>query len=235
MECNVYLGGPSQFELQGAILIYTGGQPPAAPSPLGTTSKVTRPVSAARPSQTTLTFFLKELSRGLGAMLRPEILPVNVLVRTPDMLVWWRPAQRRKMFFRHDDELGVVSGRAFPKPALLYRASHRELWIRALSDDVRPTATTALKVAPYYNVNAEGVVCQGTMRSPAEASVVTMAQWEQSFFESEFTHIIVPAISLGIPVEWLGFWMSLAGKRAFPVEYLAPARETLSQFAERER
>ena len=25
MECNVYLGGPSQFELQGAILVYTGG------------------------------------------------------------------------------------------------------------------------------------------------------------------------------------------------------------------
>jgi len=47
-------------------------------------------------------------------MVRPEILPENVLVRTPDMLVWWRPAQRRKMFFRHEDKLGVVSGRVFP-------------------------------------------------------------------------------------------------------------------------
>ena len=167
--------------------------------------------------------------------MRPEILPENVLARTPDMLVWWRPAQRRRMFFRPDDELGRVSGRIFPQPTLIYRASHRELWIRALSDDVRPTATTALKVAPYYNVNAEGVVCQGTMRSPAEASVGTMAQWEQSFFESEFTHIFGGGHFTQYSGGVAGLWSSLAGKKTFPVEQLAPARETLAEFVERER
>jgi PRTRC genetic system protein B len=139
------------------------------------------------------------------------------------------------MFFRHDDELGVVSGRVFPQPALIYRASHRELWIRALSEDVRPTATTALKVAPYYNVNAEGVVCQGTMRSPAEASVETMAQWEQSFFESEFTHIYGSGHFTQHSGGVAGLWSSLAGKKFFPVDQLAAAGETLAQFVERER
>jgi hypothetical protein len=73
------------------------------------------------------------------------------------------------------------------------------------------------------------------MRSPAEASVVTMAKWEQSFFESEFTHIYGAGHFTRHSGGVAGLWMSLAGKKAFPVEYLAPARETLSQFAERER
>ena len=159
MECNVYLGGPSQFELQGAILVYTGGN--AAGGAFAAWHEIESDKTRAPrlgPAKPLSTFFLKELSRGLGAMMRPEILPENVLVRTPDILVWWRPAQRRKMFFRHEDELGVVNGRLFPQPALVYRASHRELWIRALADDVRPSATTTLRVAPYsletYNTSA---------------------------------------------------------------------------------
>jgi PRTRC genetic system protein B len=236
MECNVYLGGPSQFELQGAILVYTGGN--AAGGAFAAWHEIESDKTRAPrlgPAKPLSTFSLKELSRGLGAMMRPEILPENVLVRTPDMLVWWRPAQRRKMFFRHEDELGVVNGRLFPQPALVYRASHRELWIRALADDVRPRATTTLRVAPYYNVNTEGVVCQGTMRSPDEASVATMAQWERSFFESEFTHIYGSGHFTQHSGGVAGLWMSLAGKKAFPVEQLAPARETLAQFSERER
>jgi PRTRC genetic system protein B len=109
------------------------------------------------------------------------------------------------------------------------------LWIRVLTDDARPSATTALKVAPYYNVNAEGVVCQGTMRSPAKASVAAMAQWERSFFESEFTHIYGSGHFTQHSSGVAGLWMSLAGKKTFPVEQLAPARETLAQFVERER
>ena len=190
MDCNVYLGGPSEFTLQGAILVYRGEN--AAAGAFAAWHEVESDKARAPrlgPAQSLSRYFLKELSRCLGAMIRPEILPENVLVRTPDMLVWWQPAQRRKMFFRHGDELDIVSGRMFPQPALVYRASNRELWIRALADSARPTATTALNVAPYYNVNTEGVVCQGTMRSPEEASVAAMPQWEQSFFESEFTHI----------------------------------------------
>ncbi|MEQ1887179.1 MAG: PRTRC system protein B [Bryobacteraceae bacterium] len=236
MDCNVYLGGPSEFALQGAILVYRGGN--AAGGAFATWHEVeTDKARAPRlgPAQSLSTHFLKELSRGLGAMMLPEILPENVLVRAPEVLVWWQPAQRRKMFFRHDDELGSVSGRVFPQPALVFRASHRDLWIRALAEDVRPTAATALSVAPYYNVNTEGVVCQGTMRSPEEASVAAMPQWEQSFFESEFTHIYGSGHFTQHPAGVAGLWSSVAGKKTFPVELLASARETLAQFAERER
>ena len=235
MDCNVYLGGPSQFELRGAILVYSGGHEAGAFASWhdveGDKKRAPR-LGSAKPLST---FFLKELSRGLGAMMRPEILPENVLVRTPDTLMWWQPAQRRRMFFRQDGEMDAISGRMFPQPGLVYRVNHRELQIRALAENRRPTGSTALRVAPYYNVNADGLVCQGTMRSPDEASVVAMAQWEKSFFESEFTHIYGSGHFTDHAGGIAGLWTSLAGKKTFPAGELAEAHETLAQFAERER
>lgn len=236
MDCSVYLGGPSQFELQGAILVYSGGR--TSSGAFASWHDVKGDESGAPrlgPAMPLTTTFLQELSRGLGAMTWPEILPENVLVRTPESLVWWRPAQRRKMFFRHDDELGVVSGRTFPQPALVFRVTQHELWMRALTDNVRPTASTALMVAPYYNVNAEGAVCQGTMHSPEDASVTSMEQWERSFFESEFTHIYGSGHFTRHRGGIAGLWSSLAGRRMFPTSQLTGAGESLTQFAVRER
>lgn len=236
MDCSVYLGGPSQFELRGAILVYSGGQPSSGV--FASWHEVDGETTIAPrlgPAVPLTTAFLRELSRGLGAMTRPEVLPENVLVRTPETLVWWRPAQCRKMFFRHDGELGSVSGRMFPQPALVYRVGNKELWIRGLAESARPTAVTALMVAPYYNVNTDGAVCQGSMRSPEEASVAAMPQWEQSFFESEFTHIYGSGHFTRHPGGVTGLWTSLAGKKKFPLDQLSPAGESLAQFVEQER
>jgi PRTRC genetic system protein B len=236
MDCGVYLGGPSQFELRGAILVYFGGR--ASNGAFASWHDVdgeTAGTPRLGPAVPLTTAFLRELSRGLGGMTRPEVLPENVLVRTPESLVWWRPAHRSKMFFRHDDELGTVNGRTFPQPPLLFRVTQRELWIRALAANVRPTAAIPLMVAPYYNVNTEGAVCQGTMHSPEEASVAAMEQWERSFFESEFTHIYGSGHFTRHPGGMAGLWSSLAGKRTFPADHLCPAGESLAQFVERER
>ena len=233
MECNVYLGGPAQFELRGAILVFAGGN--MSGGAFASWHDVEGGKEGAPrlgPATPLSTSFLRELSRGLGAMTRPEILPENVLVRTPDTLVWWRTAQRRKMFFRHDDELGSVSGRVFPQPALLFRASHGELRIRALANNVRPSGATSLHVAPYYHANSEGLVCQGRMRSPTEYTVASMAQWEQAFFESEFTHIYGSGHFTRHTGGVVGLWRLLAGKKMFPSDELTPAGETLTQFAE---
>ena len=236
MECNVYLGGPSQFELRGAILVYAGGNLAGGTFASWHDVEVRKAgaprLGAAAPLSTS---FLRELSRGLGATTRPEILPDNVLVRTPDTLVWWRPAQRREMFFRQDDELGTVSGRVFPQPPLVFRATHGELRIRALSSSARPNGATALHVAPYYNVNIDGVVCQGTMRAPDESTVASMAQWEQAFFESEFTHIYGSGHFTRHPGGVASLWRSLAGKSTFPADSLSASGKTLAQFAEEDR
>ena len=42
--------------------------------------------------------FLRELAQGLGSQVAPEILPTNVLARTPEMIVWWNHAARLPMF-----------------------------------------------------------------------------------------------------------------------------------------
>lgn len=236
MECEVYLGGPSQFELRGAILVYSGGREAggsfASWHEAEGDKRLAPRLGPAKPLSTS---FLKELARGLGTMVRPEILPENVLVRTPETLMWCQPPQRRRMFFRQDGEMGAISGRVFPQPGLVYRVSHRELKIRALPEDKRPTSATALKVAPYYNVNADGLVCQGSMRSPDEASVAAMAQWEKSFFESEFTHLYGGGHYTDHSDGVVGLWTALAGKKHFPSGDLVDAQETLVQFAERER
>jgi hypothetical protein len=189
MECHVYLGGPSRFELQGAILVYGGGNAQsrsfASWHEIQALHAGTPHLGPARPLSVA---FLRELSRGLGTMARPEVLPENVLVRIPDCLVWWRPQRRERMFFRHDDEL-------------------------------------------YYNVNIDGVVCQGTMRSPTELTVASMGQWERAFFESEFTHIYGSGHFTRCPGGIVGLWKSLEGKRLFPRRLLVPTVETLAQFA----
>jgi PRTRC genetic system protein B len=87
-------------------------------------------------------------------------------------------------------------------------------------------------IAPYWNVDGEsGWTCQGSMRSPDDASVRSIPVWEQAFFESEFTHHTGTRRLTTHPGGLLGLWSSLAGgRRKFPVKYLTRAKETLQEF-----
>lgn len=236
MESDVSLGTASRFELKGAILVYSGGHLAngafAAWHEAGQLDAGTPILGPATPLSTG---FLRDLSRGLGAMVHPEILPENVLARTPDMLIWWTKARRCTMFFSAAEALGPVSGRVFPQPPLLFKVTRKELSIRALSSSGRPTSSTALSVAPYYNVNAESLVCQGSMRSPGHPAVAAMPEWEKAFFDSEFTHIYGGGHFTKHAGGLVGLWTGLAGAERFPLNTLVPAKETLAQFAERDR
>ncbi|MEZ5401164.1 MAG: PRTRC system protein B [Bryobacteraceae bacterium] len=236
MECELALGAESRFELKGAVLVYAAGHLAsgafAAWHEAHATPDQAPHLSAAMPLSTN---FLRELARGLGSQTKPEILPDNVLVRTPDTLIWWTPTTRRRMFFRHDDPLSAVSGRSFSHPALLFKVTRSELWLRALSTNKRPAATTPLMIAPYYNVNIEGAVCQGSMRSPADAAVASIPLWENAFFGSEFTHLYGAGNFTPHPGGLIALWTSLTNTTRFPTAALVPANETLAQFAERDQ
>ena len=52
-------------------------------------SKAENGIPYLTPGEAVTTAFLRTLAQGLGAQVKPEILPDNVLARTPDMLVWW--------------------------------------------------------------------------------------------------------------------------------------------------
>jgi len=59
--------------------------------------------------------------------------PDNVLARTPDMITWWMRARHELMFFgRVDHEGRGFDGGTYPHPALVFKVTRRELFVRAL-------------------------------------------------------------------------------------------------------
>ena len=69
------------------------------------------------------------------------------------------------------------------------------------------------------------------MRVPEETNVGSLSGWENAYFASEFTH---PSGAVRLTTHaggFLGLWSSLAaGKRNFPVKFLADNKETLQEF-----
>jgi PRTRC genetic system protein B len=172
------------------------------------------------------------LIQQLRGSLPSEFLPENVLMRTQETIVWWTPTTTRPMFYATDKgaELEQLSGKRFPQPALVLRAHAGSLDIRALAESKRPTPDTPMYVAPYWNVSDNGSVCLGSTKAPREASVKSLPRWEASFFESEFTHANAHTGLTNHSGGFMGLWLSLIGKKKFPVEHLRDAKETLAKF-----
>lgn len=174
--------------------------------------------------------FVESLVQNLGGYLEVEFLPENVIARTQHTLAWWTRAQARRMYFADKArKLTGISGGVFPQPALVWKAEGRELFVRALGEDQRPTPATTLCFAPYWNLDEAGNVCQGTMRSPKKSTVATIPQWEAGFYESEFTHGNVGRVTRRRG-GFEGLWKALHGKRRFPADSLIHLPETLEEF-----
>jgi PRTRC genetic system protein B len=140
------------------------------------------------------------------------------------------------MFFQSatDEEANALSGKKFPHPALVFAATEKHLSVRALPKDERPTTSTLLMSAPYWNTYEDGSVCTGSMHVPtSEVSCSVTAEWERGFFESAFTHpsgaVRLTLFKGGI----IPMWTSVLGRDAFPDQYLVTAHETLLQFIRR--
>ncbi len=175
---------------------------------------------------------VQSLARSLGGLAAAEVLPENVISRTDRMTAWWTPAQKHQMFFEDQEStLSKISGRMFPQPPLLFKASDGNLAIRALSSSKRPTAKTPLMVAPYWNTDSEGVVCMGTARIPTDCSPATMPEWCRAFWESAFTHAGVGVRITKHPSGFEGLWEELVERKSgFPAKYLVRAKQSLLDF-----
>jgi PRTRC genetic system protein B len=137
------------------------------------------------------------------------------------------------MFFSDrggDRALKTMNGKRYPQPPLLFKASGSHLWIRALGRKQRPTASSKLYLAPYWNCYANGICCNGTMALPQEKSVTAIDAWEKSFFQSEFTHAAGGRKPTRFAGGILAMWASLDGKKKFPTRYLVETKQTLNQF-----
>jgi PRTRC genetic system protein B len=241
LQAQINLSSTMSFELREALLIYrTDRQSHDSKGPGSFVTKHPVTLNAhGAPSlgagaplgKSDVTDLLKQLLGSISV----EFLPSCVLAHTQESIVWWTPPAVRPMFYAKEKgrEVTLLSGKRFPQPGLIFRAQPNHLDVRAVACPDRPRPDTPLYRAPYWNVNDQGDVCLGTTRIPSEVAIASLSRWEAAFFESEFTHPNAARKLTEHPGGFIGLWTSLIGKRRFPIEHLADAKETLTQFLQR--
>lgn len=229
MQIHVSIGENHRFELHDALLVYGDRQRSFVTRHRVTLHKDAAPTLG--PAQPLTMGFLGSLVRSLSGAVRAEVLPENVLAKSDRMIAWWTPPCCRQMFYENaEGKATKFNGRLFPQPPLVWRVSNLGLKIRSLALNRRPTAETALAVAPYWNLSDDGRVCTGSMRCPENASVSSIPAWERAFYESAFTHANVGRLTRH-PGGFEGLWADLADRRRpFPVKTLIQLPQTLEQF-----
>jgi PRTRC genetic system protein B len=231
MQFNASIGESHIFRLQQAVLLYG---PNIHQCDFATVHHVRYATEDATPTlgeaRLLTQDFLRDLVKCLSRAKGVEIFPENLLCHTEVMTGWWTPEHDRPLFFHTDTELAHLTGKTFPVPALVWRVHNGRLSVRALAQDLRPNATTSLRLAPFWNVYLDGTVCHGSMRVPTEHSVTDLKLWEKAFFGSNFSHTIRDEMCAH-PGGAAGLWASLVGSEGpFPVQYLQPAKQTLEEF-----
>jgi PRTRC genetic system protein B len=236
MQVDVSIGQNHHFALREALLIYRSsehrygryGDTFITHHEVYEGDRARKP--ALGPARPLTSEFVNALVQALGGRVLAEFLPENVIARTERLIAWWTPVQQRLMFFgTTQGDLGGINGAIFPQPALVWLAMDHSLSVRALKENLRPMADTRLCVAPYWNLYETGSVCLGSMRAPDISTVASIPQWEQSFYESEFTHGNVGRLTRH-PGGFEGLWKALAGKEEFPIDSLIDLPETVEEF-----
>lgn len=165
---------------------------------------------------------------------KPEILHPRTLAKGDGYHLWWLPPGNRRVWFK-TDEFGKRNG-VTPHPGLVFMVCEQGWKVYAIKGKERPTADTALYVAPYLNVWEGGGICTGTANTPKGKAAAQPEAWEAPFFESEFTHTNYHRTKC---TEFKGgiyaLWQSLLdGKhKKFPERTLVPQGCTLQGLLDR--
>jgi hypothetical protein len=170
----------------------------------------------------------------LGARIAAEILPENMLARTPDMITWWVQAAREVMFFGGvEPEAGELDARIYPHPALVFKVTRRELFVRAMEKGGRPRGETPRRPLPIgIATPPAGFVwaqCVSQMKPQ-------LSRWPVGRPVSSGANSPPRMEQCGSPViQADSLWKSPKNSQlSFPTEFLTDAKETLRQFVERE-
>lgn len=232
--------GETNIALSQAILVYSdeskshSGSVPAAlyatvhpVQNFGTEAKPDFQIAAGRPlTREALKAMFEDMAKRHS--LNTDIIPEHVLSISADHMVWWMPAGERNVFF-NNKELGK-RGAKVPHPPLLFAVVKHQWYVFALAKNERPNAETALQFAPYFNVYDSCAICIGSAQVPRGISANATAQWENAFFDSEFTHINGKEKKAAHPRGEYALWKELLDGvyQTFPVEFLAPTKLTLT-------
>jgi len=142
--------------------------------------------------------------------------------------IWFTPPMVASLLFQ--PALKTPSGPA-GIPPLIWKATAKTLAVYAVKEEGRPTITTRLYHAPFFNLHPSGDVCMGTVRItvPSDCSLERfMSRWQAYFFGSYFSHLLLD----GSPVQGniVELWQNLVGTtKPFPLGALKPSAVTLKQ------
>lgn len=158
-------------------------------------------------------------------VLSPNILHLNMRDKC---VIWYTPVQQRDIYF--------TSGLQLPNgklsiPALIWKATATELSIFATKELQRPSLSTPLYHAPFYNVYDNGNICMGTVRVDMRRSIDIidfMNRWERYFFNSKFSHFIGQKKQTKTEITTL-YRRLLNTSISFPEKELIPIKKTLQQ------
>jgi len=96
--------------------------------------------------------------------------------------------KHRLMFFGDGNkDTTELNGRIYPHPALVFMLNAGIVG-EGVGRKPAADADTRLKNAPYWNTDAQGRVCLGSMRVPEEVGAGSLSGWDDAYFASEFTH-----------------------------------------------
>lgn len=232
---SIHAPARGTVKLSRAVLIYEGEQGGALATVHNIQDAAGEPVIGAGQAMTART--AAGLARALlkNAMLG-GYLPETVLYLDPDLIVWWVPPERRHIAFRVEKEMaealgGVERGEVVPQPGLVFAVSSRIWQVWAVKGASRPTLTTPLFQAPYFNVNSQASICQGNVPAPEGTTVAKIAQWNDAFLRSYFSHPNGNVELVRYRDGAYAFWRDmLDGRfRRFPEKVLIDLKLTLGQ------
>ena len=228
VSVDVSLGRQSTVRLARAVLLYQEGRHQGdAFATVHEVTGVEEGQPALAPGQLLTVEGLREIHKALYRVQRLEVLPQHVLAASPERLVWFEPARSRVMFFTAADAyLNSLSGRSFPQPPLLFIAGERSLRVFAPGGDERPTGSSPVFTAPYYNTTTGGV-CIGSMPLPTALSAHDTDAYSDAFFHSAFTHGTSERLLKGWSGSYGEFWQYTRQHGAFPSQHLVPQEKSV--------
>lgn len=204
------------YKLTTALLVY-GSAVATVHQPIVTNGRITLGKGTPLTEEA-----LRDLIRTVQPNAPLEIFPEALLYRDTTTTVWFTHPTTQRMWFK---TLPALNGKVFHQPACVWAVHSGTFFVRAVAGRRRPTLDTPLLLAPYYNVNGEGVVCTGSMTRPETTTAETLNAWIDGFFNSTFTHAN-PGFRWKKGITFQAMW-TLAHDKPFPTQWLAPSNQTL--------
>jgi PRTRC genetic system protein B len=207
MNAILNLGETAMFSLTKALLIYeqhSGNKTAVSVHPVNQGV-----IGAGEPITMEA---IEALSVSLGRNLSACYLSPEVVCLGLGRMAWFCPSNRRRIWFTKNTECAHLNGKVVQHPPLLFVVKDRQLSVFALAKNERPSATTKLYRAPYWNLYDDGAMCKGSARYPEQPIPANIKQFEDAFFNSAFSHPNVRSKLCKHPQGHKGLWEESAAR-----------------------